>query len=233
MSGTASVPTQFAAAVTATGLQLDNNFNTVVAYLNDPTNRNNFAVSSGTGTYAVTISPPPGGYTAGLEITFQAGNTNTAAVALNVNGLGVVNMLNQDSSALTVSQIIANGVYKSVYNGTNFIFQNPNNGISGSLGGAKAWALFTANTTLTATITVLASFGVSSIYRAGTGSFMVTFTQPFSNTNYVAVGCASALGFSVYADNAIRTTASVMIGVTGAGGGAGATSQVNFVIYGT
>lgn len=209
MSGTANVPTLFAAAVTATGQQLDNNFSTVVAYLNDPTNRNNFAVSSGTGTYVVSISPAPGGYTAGLEITFQAGNTNTAAVALNVNGLGVVSMLNQDSSALTVSQIIAGGVYKAVHNGTNFSFQQSgliaastndfltvsanvtNKYISPALlkfsqFSVNAWASFSG--TATGTIVTGVSNGAETqgmsmalrVSKTGTGTYIIAFVGAMS-----------------------------------------------------
>lgn len=213
MSGTASVPTQFAAAVTATGQQLDNNFSTVVAYLNDPTNRNNFAVSSGTGTYVVSISPAPGGYTAGLEITFQAGNTNTAAVALNVNGLGVVSALNQDQSAMTASQIIASGVYKAVHNGTNFIFQSPGASIPLAVASQadmetatavnlvvspgrqlfhpampKISVIFNNVVGTTATITANFGYGITGVNKIGAGTFNVTLSRPFSSTSYGVIG---------------------------------------------
>jgi hypothetical protein len=86
---TASVPNTFASAVTATGLQLDTNYNTIVAYLNEPLNRNNYAADSGnTNTIVLTFSPAVSAYSAGLEITFKAANTNSGAAVINANSLG-------------------------------------------------------------------------------------------------------------------------------------------------
>lgn len=129
MSGTASVPTQFQAAVTATGLQLDNNFNTIVGYLNDPTNRTNYAADGGT-TNTLIINPSPAmtnGYSAGLTILFRASITNTGAVVANVNSLGNASVFDQQGRQLTVSAIVAGGMYAMSHNGTSgFMLLSPN-----------------------------------------------------------------------------------------------------------
>lgn len=121
MSGTASVPTQFQAAVTATGLQLDNNFSTIVAYLNDPTNRTNYGTDGGTtNTLVINPSPPVAtGYSAGLTITFRAAFSSSGAVVANVSGLGNASVLDQQGRQLTVSAIIQGSVYQMAHNGTS------------------------------------------------------------------------------------------------------------------
>lgn len=129
MSGTASVPTQFQSAVTATGQQLDNNFSTIVAYLNDPTNRMNYGADGGS-TNTLVINPTPAlstGYSAGVTIIFRAAFSNTGAVVANVSGLGNASVLDQQGRQLTVSAIIAGCMYQIAYNGTSaFNLLSPN-----------------------------------------------------------------------------------------------------------
>ena len=53
-----TLPNTFGTKTAATGQQLDSNFATVAAYINDPTNRNNYAVDSGsTNTIALSFVP--------------------------------------------------------------------------------------------------------------------------------------------------------------------------------
>lgn len=130
MSGTASVATQFQGAVTATGLQLDNNFSQLVSYLNDPTNRTNYGTDGGT-TNTLVINPSPpvvGGYSAGLTITFRAAFTNNGAVVANVSGIGNASVLDQQGRQLTSSAIVSGSVYQMAHNGTSaFNILSPNN----------------------------------------------------------------------------------------------------------
>ena len=103
--------------------QLDTNFSDLVSYLNNPLNRNNFAVDSGTtNTIALSFNPSVSGYTRGLEITFKAAATNTGSVAVNIGSLGVRGILNQDLTSLQSGQVQANSIYKAVDDGTRFIF---------------------------------------------------------------------------------------------------------------
>lgn len=202
MSGTAGVPNLFAAAVTATGAQLDANYSTVVAYLNDPTNRNNFATDgAATNTVALTFSPAVvGGYSTGLELTWKWGTTNSGGVVLNANGLGNVSLVNADGTALSAGQGQVGSIGKGIYDGTRFIFITPTGTPASAAqvsaaatlvpyvspgrmqnhpGVAKAWAVF--NGTITGTITASSSYNISSIVRTGTGSYTITLVTPMSS----------------------------------------------------
>jgi hypothetical protein len=204
---TASVPNTFASAVTATGLQLDTNYNTIVAYLNEPLNRNNYAADSGnTNTIVLTFSPAVSAYSAGLEITFKAANTNSGAAVINANSLGNKSFVQPGGSALAAGQIEAAGIYKAAYDGTNFVYIGQNvlaasqgdmetatsavtfvspNAMKWHPGIPKALAVF--NGTNTGTITAGYSFGVSQVLRRGAGSYALTLATPFSSTNYGGV----------------------------------------------
>lgn len=159
MSGTASVANTFQSAVTATGLQLDNNFATIVAYINDPTNRNNYAADSGnTATFAIALSPAPGGYTAGLEITFKAANANAAAAQVNVNSLGAKNIVDQNGQSLILNAMPAGSIVKAVYDGTRFV----------AISAPYVWQGGVV-TTVTATVGALVNTGLTDISAAGAG----------------------------------------------------------------
>lgn len=221
MSGTASVSNTFQSAVTATGLQLDQNYSTIVAYLNDPTNRNNYAAdgSGGTNTVVLTFAPAVAGYTAGLEITFKAALSNTAAVVINANGLGDKALVNPDGSALASGQITAGSMYQAAYDGTRFVFISPSGApqVAASQaametatatvgfpvpstmkfhpGVAKAVGWFDGTATGTISQGALGNFfGVTSVARLGQGTWSVALSSPFSNTQYVAIAMSAAAG---------------------------------------
>lgn len=63
---------------------------------------------------------------------------------------------------------------------------------------AKVWGYF--HGTNTGTITAIASYGVGSIVRAGTGTYNITFATPFANTAYAFLSNASQ-GFGLPASN--------------------------------
>ena len=199
---TASVPNTFQNAVTATGLQLDNNFGTIVAYLNDPLNRNNYAADTGnTNTVVLTFSPPVTAYSAGLEITFKVANTNTGATKLNANTVSAAPLVQPGGSDLASGQIQAGGIYKAAYNGSQWVYigQNVLAASKGDMqtatsaitfvspaqtqnhpGVAKAWAYF--NGTSTGTITALSSYGVSQIVKIGTGTYSIALSTAMTST---------------------------------------------------
>lgn len=254
MSGTASVSTQFSAATSATGAQLDGNFSTIVAYINDPTNRNNYAADTGsTNTVALSFSPPVvGGYTTGLEIAFKAAALNSGAVVVNANGLGNRNLVNSDGSAMQAGQIQAGSVYKAAYDGTAFIFisggpapatkaqmQTATSAVTfvtpaqaqNHPGAAKAWTLFIG--TNTGTISSLASYNVSSVTRLGGGTYSVVFTTAFASTAFVAV-VQAGVNSSVIASLTISKTATSCVFATFSNSGSPIDSgDTNFVAYGT
>ena len=60
-------------------------------------------------------------YTDGIVIYWIPGNTNTSASTINVNGLGLVSIVNQDGTALKSSQLVANQVATIMYSGGVFL----------------------------------------------------------------------------------------------------------------
>ena len=234
MSGTAAVGNTFASAVTATGLQLDNNFSTIVAYLNDPTNRNNYAADAGaTNTVVTTFAPPvAGGYTAGLELTWKWAATPTGGTVLNANGLGNISVVNPDGSALQSGQGTQGGIGKGVYDGTRVIFITPPSPATKAQaqtatasatfltpaiarflpGEAQAWVQFTG----TNSVVINASYNVAGVARLGQGAYVVTFSTPFLSANYACALSAAEPGAArfIFGPNEAPSTATFLIQVT-------------------
>ena len=102
--------------------QLDTNFSQLVTAVNNTATFTNYAADSGTAnSYAIAFSSPTTvSYAAGLTLQFLAGNTNTGASTLNVNGLGAQTIVGPTGSALTAGAIVAGTVISVVYNGTTF-----------------------------------------------------------------------------------------------------------------
>ena len=65
-------------------------------------------------------------YTAGEQVTFIAGFTNTSALTLNRDGLGARNIFT-DGAALDGGEIVAGNAYKIVYDGTQYRVLAPAN----------------------------------------------------------------------------------------------------------
>jgi hypothetical protein len=75
-------------------------------------------------TYLVAPNPAAGSYYAGLTVTFKAGNTQTGACTLNVNGLGTKNIKVYQQTSLAdppANSIVAGAEVTCVYDGTQFL----------------------------------------------------------------------------------------------------------------
>lgn len=250
MSGVLVIPNQFATAVTATGAQLDGDFNTVTAYINDPTNRNNYAADAGaaTNTVSLTFSPPVvGGYTAGLQITFKVTNGNTGAVVLNANGLGNKNLFSAAGVALTGGEITSGQIVSAAYDGTQFQMISPSSNVNAASaatvsqalsnaffvtpgrvqnhpGVAKAWA--TWNGTSTGTITANAAYNVSIIQRLGVGTYTVGLTTVMADDNYSVAASRGNFIVNSYAAGGFN------IAFFNTTGTASDFTKVSFIIFG-
>ena len=81
--------------------------------------------TSGNDAYAITLSPAPTAYVAGMMVIFKAGDSNVGACTINVNGLGVTNIKRDDNSGVLVDladdTIDANGIYILVYDSAQFV----------------------------------------------------------------------------------------------------------------
>lgn len=73
----------------------------------------------------LTPSPPVLSYAPGVGISFLAGNSNTGAATINVQGLGVQSIKRADGADLNAGDIIANQMAILEYDGTNFQLINP------------------------------------------------------------------------------------------------------------
>lgn len=71
--------------------------------------------------YVLTFNANFTAYTDGIVIYWIPSNTNTTASTINVNGLGIVSIVNQNGTALTSSQLIANQVATIMYVGGQFL----------------------------------------------------------------------------------------------------------------
>ena len=71
----------------------------------------------------LTFSNGPAAYAQGNEFLFKAGNTNTGAATLNVNGLGAKTFKKEDENDLVGGEIIASRWYRAIYDGTYLILE--------------------------------------------------------------------------------------------------------------
>ena len=243
---TASVSNTFANAVTATGLQLDQNYNALVDYLNQPLNRNNYAADTGnTNTVVLTFSPPVSAYSAGLEITFQAASTNaTGGVFINANGLGNQNFIQPGGGELAAGQIESAGIYKAAHNGSAFVFIGQNvlaasqaqmetatsavtfvspATVKYNPGVAKAFAVW--NGTSTGTISPDYALNVVEVVRGGTGTYTIVFNSPFANDN---LAISASRNFQVLAHG----TDTVVLAMYNSAGAPVDVTKVSFICFG-
>jgi hypothetical protein len=84
----------------------------------------NYSVGTfGGGTYAVTLTPAPAAYAAGMRITFRATAANTGATNINVNALGAIPLVKPNGGALAANEILAGQIVEAVYDGTSGHFE--------------------------------------------------------------------------------------------------------------
>lgn len=88
--------------------------------------------ATGTNSYAVTV-PWVTAYTKGLQIPILFTNANTAAVTVNVNGLGNVSVKKLSTTALSSGDIPAGQIVSLYHDGTNFQVFVGSGGGSGSV----------------------------------------------------------------------------------------------------
>lgn len=105
-------------------------------------NAEKYAADAGANdTYVITLSPAPTSYTNGMVVYFKANTANTGAATLNVNSLGAKTIVKGVSTTLDDSDILSGQFVTVIYDGTNFVLQNPTNTNKTYLG------LFTNGTT--------------------------------------------------------------------------------------
>jgi hypothetical protein len=104
-----------------------------------------YGVTTGSAnTYAVTLNPVPSTYVDGMCIAVKINVTNTGASTINVNGLGVKNIIDSKGAAMTAGKLKAASIYTMRLNGSNFILQG-----EGASGNATASDLLSGKTAST------------------------------------------------------------------------------------
>lgn len=162
-----------------------------------------------TDAYAITLSPAPSAYTAGMVINFKANTANTGNATLNVNSLGAKNILKLHDQTLADNDIEVGQLVTVIYDGTQFQMQSQVANSSSTAAAtqaeqeagssitaftspgtqqyhpsaAKFWVLYT---TISAT-SITASYNVTSLTDNGTGDTTINYTVAFSTANYSVV----------------------------------------------
>jgi hypothetical protein len=84
-----------------------------------------YAADSGASdSYAITLSPAPAAYYAGMVVVFKANTVNTGPATLNVNGLGAKTIKKNHDQDLADGDIESGQIVEVVYDGTNFQMQS-------------------------------------------------------------------------------------------------------------
>lgn len=97
-------------------------------FINPSTNRatkynDGVADTGAADAYVITPSPAITAYSAYQQFTFIANNTNTGPSTLSVNGLAAIDIKKNTTEDLEAGDIVANGVYIVIYDGTDFQLQ--------------------------------------------------------------------------------------------------------------
>jgi hypothetical protein len=88
--------------------------------VNDPTTTNNLITVAGTNALTGLAVPPLEGYAAGAQYSFIAQNTNTGAVTLDIDSLGVKSVTKFGATPLIAGDIIGGAMVLVEYDGTRF-----------------------------------------------------------------------------------------------------------------
>lgn len=100
--------------------------NTFVTQTGLQHNAEKYAADAGANdTYVITLSPVPTSYTNGMVVYFKANTVNTGAATLKVNSLGAKTIVKGVSTTLADGDIAAGQFCTVIYDGTNFVLQNP------------------------------------------------------------------------------------------------------------
>jgi hypothetical protein len=170
-----------------------------------------------TNAYVLTFTANFTAYTDGIVIYWIPSNTNGSASTINVNGLGAVAITNQDGSALTASQLVANQVAVIMFKGGSFLLISSGiapSVITGSF--VPTWTGFGgAPPTCTVFYTVIA--GLKILQFGATNTIGVSTTTDMTITNLPSIvrplTDANPRGLCVLTDNSAQAAGAFSFGV--------------------
>jgi hypothetical protein len=91
--------------------------------LADPSASGEYGIDTGAADAYVVNGVAAESYSAGLSVKFRVGADNTGASTINVNSLGVQNIINTNGGALSAGQLLTGGAYTLLHDGTSFQLQ--------------------------------------------------------------------------------------------------------------
>ncbi|MFH1157596.1 MAG: hypothetical protein V1721_01735 [Pseudomonadota bacterium] len=110
----------------------------------------NYAADTGSANaYAVAPSPAITAYASGQSVELKPANANTGACTLAVNGLAAKNIKLLDGTNPASNAMLTTGIYRLVYDGTNFVLLNPSTVSSGGSNGGATTTSGSSDITLT------------------------------------------------------------------------------------
>lgn len=158
-----------------------------VAASDNATRYINYAVDTGTANaYVVAPSPSISSYTTGDVVTLIPINANTGACTLAVSGLSAKNIKTQAGADPVANNMITTGIYQLVYNGTNFVLQNPSQS-SATYSGAQ----IVGTTALTSTAASIA------VNLSANNNFSHTFTENTTLANPTSIVAGQSGSFQL------------------------------------
>ena len=149
--------------------------------VNDPTTTNNLITVAGTNALTGLATPPLEGYTAGAQYSFIAQNTNSGAVTLDIDSLGVKAVTRAGAIALVAGDIIGGALTLVEYDGTRFQLLNPNSYVNLNVTGNLTLAAYTETITSSGTVGASATLSIAlgTVLTATlTTATPCTFTMP-------------------------------------------------------
>ena len=164
-----------------------------------------------------TITPSLTAYTTGGVFSFVVGSTNTTAVTLNIDGLGVKSVTRTGSVALVAGDMVTGQVVLVEYDGTRFQLLNGNSftnlkasgtlGVTGLTTLGVTGAVFPGSTSGTATIVAPAVAGTPTLTLPITSGTFALTSQVYVVRSYLAGLTLSTAGSSATMSIAAGTCA--------------------------
>ena len=214
------------------------------------TSTTTFITAAGTDTITGTVTPTLTAYATGQQFSFVVAATNTAAVTLNVDGVGAKAVTRTGSVALVAGDMVTGQVVIVEYDGTRFQLINGNSftnlKVSGTLGVTGATTLsstlgVTGATTLSSTlgVTGLTTLGVTGAGFPGSTSGTATIVAPAvagtptltlpTLTGTVGLATRTVQVFTSGSGTYTTPTGckSILVRLVGGGGGGGAATTNN------
>lgn len=133
LSGTTNAQTQWVQTATVATIGTDaitwEQFSGDITILIPNIQNNAYVYSEDTGAadaYVATLTPAPAAYTEGMLVILDIANANTGASTINVNSLGLKNIVTEQNGSLVAGDLIANRRAWLLYDGTSFRLVNRN-----------------------------------------------------------------------------------------------------------